>query len=116
MESGAKYKKPHKKKKYALGRQPTMTKIDDEDARVKIRVRGGNGKSRLLRVKTANVFDPKKKKHSKTEIIQVLENPANRHYVRRNIITKGTVIKTKAGKAKVTSRPGQDGVVNAVLV
>ncbi|RLF79472.1 30S ribosomal protein S8e, partial [Thermococci archaeon] len=42
--------------------------------------------------------------------------PANRQYVRRNIITKGAIIQTEIGKAIVTSRPGQDGVVNAVLI
>ena len=33
-----------------------------------------------------------------------------------NIITKGSVIQTEKGKAQVTSRPGQHGVVSAVLV
>jgi ribosomal protein S8E len=46
----------------------------------------------------------------------VVENTASGHYVRRNIITKGAVIKTAAGNARVTSRPGQDGVINAVLI
>ncbi len=46
----------------------------------------------------------------------MLENAANRHYVRRDIITKGTIIQTKLGKARVTSRPAQDGTVNAVLI
>jgi small subunit ribosomal protein S8e len=31
-------------------------------------------------------------------------------------MTKGAIIETEMGKAKVTSRPGQDGVVNAVLL
>ncbi|MEK6848627.1 MAG: 30S ribosomal protein S8e, partial [Nanoarchaeota archaeon] len=42
--------------------------------------------------------------------------PANRHFIRRNIMTKGSVIDTELGKARITSRPGQDGVVNAVLI
>ena len=46
----------------------------------------------------------------------VVENPANRHYIRRNILTRGTIIKTEKGNARITSRPGQDGVVNAVLI
>ncbi len=46
----------------------------------------------------------------------MVENPANPNYVQRNIITKGAIIKTSAGNAKVTSRPGQDGTINAVLV
>ncbi|MCE4622698.1 MAG: 30S ribosomal protein S8e, partial [Desulfurococcales archaeon] len=32
------------------------------------------------------------------------------------IIVKGAIIETTEGKAIVTSRPGQDGVVNAVLI
>ena len=49
-------------------------------------------------------------------IEQVTENPSNPNYARRNIITKGAVIETSEGSARVTSRPGQDGQVNAVLV
>ena len=48
--------------------------------------------------------------------MEVIENTANPNYVRQNIITKGSVIETEKGKAKVTSRPGQHGVVNAVLL
>ncbi|MFB6184110.1 MAG: 30S ribosomal protein S8e, partial [Haloarculaceae archaeon] len=44
------------------------------------------------------------------------ENPSNPNYARRNIITKGAIIETSEGRARVTSRPGQDGQVNAVLV
>jgi small subunit ribosomal protein S8e len=36
--------------------------------------------------------------------------------VRRNIVTKGAIIETDAGQARVVSRPGQDGQVNAVLL
>jgi small subunit ribosomal protein S8e len=36
--------------------------------------------------------------------------------VRRNIITRGAVVETKLGRARITSRPGQHGVANAVLV
>jgi len=36
--------------------------------------------------------------------------------VRRNIITKGAVIKTEKGPARVTSRPGQHGIINAILL
>ncbi|MHA1485277.1 MAG: 30S ribosomal protein S8e, partial [Candidatus Thorarchaeota archaeon] len=30
--------------------------------------------------------------------------------------TRGTIIKTSKGRAKVTSRPGQEGILNAVLI
>ena len=75
-----------------------------------------NQKVRVLRTNVVNVVDTKKNKTFKTKIIQVVENPANPHYVRRNIITKGAIIETEAGNARVTSRPGQHGVLNAVLL
>ncbi len=115
-ETGARYKRQHAKKKRALGRAPTLTKVDSKPATKSIRVRGGDTKVKLLRTNIANVFDPKTKKYTKAKIEQVVENPANRHYIRANIMTKGTVIKTDKGNAKITSRPGQDGVINAVLV
>jgi small subunit ribosomal protein S8e len=37
-------------------------------------------------------------------------------YDRRGVITKGAEIETKIGLARVTSRPGGDGVINAVLI
>ena len=43
-------------------------------------------------------------------------NSANPNYVRRNIITKGAIVETPEGNAKVTSRPGQDGVINGILI
>ena len=69
-----------------------------------------------MKIEVANLLDQKTKKYSKVKIKSVVESPSNRHYVRRNIITKGTVIDTEKGKAKVTSRPGQDGTINAVLI
>ncbi|MBN1502133.1 30S ribosomal protein S8e [Candidatus Woesearchaeota archaeon] len=113
--SGGRLRWTTKKKKHSLGRDPTLTKIGDK-AVAKIRVRGGAKKTRLLRTDAANLYDPKSKKYSKAKVILVTENPANRHYVRRNIMTKGTIIKTDKGMARVTSRPGQDGVLNAVLI
>ncbi|MCK4550975.1 MAG: 30S ribosomal protein S8e, partial [Candidatus Aenigmarchaeota archaeon] len=46
----------------------------------------------------------------------VLENKANPHFIRQKLLTKGAVVKTDAGKVKITSRPAQDGVVNGVVV
>jgi small subunit ribosomal protein S8e len=45
-----------------------------------------------------------------------MKNPANVDYDRRGVITRGTIIETSLGVARVTSRPGQDGTVNAILV
>ncbi|RLE62829.1 MAG: 30S ribosomal protein S8e [Thermoprotei archaeon] len=103
------------KRKYELGRFPTETRVG-EDKRKVIRTRGGNKKIRLLSTSYANVNIPSQNLSKKVRIIRVLQNPSNRDYNRRGIITKGTIILTELGKAVVTSRPGQDGVVNAVLI
>ncbi|MBS3064464.1 MAG: hypothetical protein J4472_01505 [DPANN group archaeon] len=46
----------------------------------------------------------------------VVENSANRHFVRMNVVTKGAVIETEDGLAKVTNRPSRTGIVNAILL
>ena len=114
-QSGGRYTSSRKKRKFEIGRAPTLTKIGKNDTKV-IRAKGGRSKLRMMVAEKANVFDPASKKYSVVKINTVAENPANRHFIRRNIITKGGVINTEKGKAKVTSRPGQDGIVNAVLI
>ena len=105
------------KRKFELGSPPTETKVSQEKHEVKKeRVMGGNFKVRVTYAMYANVLDPQTKKSQKAKILTVLETPANREYARRGIIVKGAVIQTELGKAVVTSRPGQDGTVNAVLV
>lgn len=104
-----------KKRKFEMGREQTETLIGERRAK-NIRVRGRNIKTRLLVAQYANVVDPKNNKTKKVKILSVLENRANPHYVRRNIVTKGAVVDTELGKVRVTSRPGQDGNVNAVLI
>lgn len=106
------YRKPKQNEKRGL---PTLTKLGEKKAKVS-EGRGNAEKSKLLNANTANVLDSKTKKYVSAKITAIVETPANRHYARRNIITKGTVIETEKGKAKVTSRPGQDGQVNAVLI
>jgi small subunit ribosomal protein S8e len=82
----------------------------------KILTRGGNQKIRLLRCDVATVSNPRTGKAQKVKIERVVENKANLHFTRRNIITKGAVIQTELGNAIVTNRPGQDGSVDAVLL
>ena len=114
--TGGRYKKLYRaKRKFETGSNPTLTKVG-KDVKKIVRTKGGGKKQRLLTAETANIFDPKTKKYTKAKIKTVLENPANRHYVRRNILTKGTIIDTDAGKAKIISRPGQEGTVNAVFI
>ncbi len=114
--SGARYKsKIIKKRQHAIGRQPSMTKIGAKRMQ-NIRARGASQKLRLLSVEKANVFDPKTKTYSIETIKNVINSPADKNFIRRKIMTKGSIIETTKGNAKVTSRPGQEGLVNAVLV
>ncbi|MCD4801291.1 MAG: 30S ribosomal protein S8e [Methanococcoides sp.] len=113
--TGAKIKSARGKRKFELGREPAATHVNDTK-RKNVPTRGGNRKVRLLQANIANVTNPSDGKTVVSAIETVVENAASGHYVRRNIITKGAVIKTAAGNARVTSRPGQDGVINAVLI
>ncbi|MDW7731334.1 MAG: 30S ribosomal protein S8e [Methanolobus sp.] len=112
--TGAKIKAARGKRKYELGRESADTHIN-EAKRKNISTTGGNRKVRLLQCNVANVTDSQGKAQKAT-IETVVGNTANEHYVRRNILTKGSVVKTTLGNARITSRPGQDGVVNAVLL
>lgn len=113
--TGGRYIAYRHKRKYELASQPTLTGLGNNKP-VTIKTIGGNIKHRLLMANTANVYDPKTKTYSKSTIKAILENPANRHYVRRSIMTKGTIIDTDKGKAKIINRPGKEKTINAVLV
>ena len=114
-QTGGRYHSARGKRRYEMGRLPTLTKIG-KTKNIVIGTKGGNTKTRLLASATVNLLDLKTKKYQKAAVSTVVETPANRHFARRNIITKGTIIETDKGKAKVTSRPGQDGIINAVLI
>jgi small subunit ribosomal protein S8e len=88
--------------------------IVGETARRPSRRRGGRVSMGVVFSDVANVSDSKGKT-TKSKILRVKKSPANRDYERRGVITKGAVIETEAGEAVVTSRPTDDGVVNAVL-
>lgn len=116
-KSGGRRKKHRSKEKAHVGRFSTETiRTEGKETRKELRTRGGGRKIRLKRVKWANLIDKSTGKCERTEITGFVENPADRNLDRRHIITKGAVIKTERGKARVTSRPGQDGVLNAVLI
>jgi small subunit ribosomal protein S8e len=113
--SGGKKGSSRKTRRYELGGFPVLTIIGEREIK-KERVYGGNYKIKLLKEKFANVLDPKTGKVQRVEILDVIKNPANVDYDRRKIITKGAIIRTKLGEAIVTSRPGQDGIINAKLI
>ncbi len=102
------------KRRYERGSFPTETTLGEPKKKISRR-RGSNTKTRLLYTKQANITDPSTGKTQKTEILRVVRNPANVDYNRRGVITKGAIIETPLGTARVTSRPGQNGLVNAAL-
>jgi len=111
--TGGRLRPSHKKKKHELGRQPTETTVGETQLRA-IDARGNTRKVRALSTDVASVAADGETVQA--EIQDVVENDANPNYVRRNIVTKGALIETSEGRARVTSRPGQTGNVNAVLV
>jgi small subunit ribosomal protein S8e len=103
------------KRNYEKGGFPAETTLG-ETKRRNSRGYGGKIKTKLLKDKYASVTDPKSGKTEKTEILRVVKNKANVDYNRRGVITKGAEIETNLGLARVTSRPGGDSVINAVLI
>lgn len=113
--SGGRLRLARKKRKFEIGREKQFTHLGARKVKL-YRTKGGNRKARLLRIDVAQVLDPSTKQVRKVKILTVKSNPSNPHYVQRNIITRGATIQTELGEARITSRPGQDGVVNAVLL
>ncbi|KAA2279561.1 30S ribosomal protein S8e [Candidatus Nitrosocosmicus agrestis] len=103
------------RRKYEIDRYPNEP-IVGETKNIVRRVRGHNIKVAFKFAEYANVSDQESKKTTKVKIITVSKNPANKDFERRGVITKGSILETELGLARVVSRPGQDGVVNAILV
>lgn len=103
------------KKRFEIGREKHQTRVGPQSLK-QFRGCGGNVKTGLLAANYANVIDPKDNTVKRVKILNVKVNPADPNYVQRNILNKGATITTEIGDAIITSRPGQDGTVNAVLV
>ncbi len=108
-KTGRRLKSNKKKKKYQRGGYLVPIKLGEQKMS-EIRTKGGKLKSKLFNTQYVNVGG------KKLEIQDVVENKANFKFNRKKTITKGVILKTEKGKVKVTSRPGQDGVLNGVLV
>jgi small subunit ribosomal protein S8e len=112
--SGGRYNKRRKKKSYESAGQKRVIKLGEEKRKTK-RTMGGNKKTFLLRAKFVNLKLKNEDKTKKVEIKKVLITPSNRFLARQNILTKGTIVETTAGKVRITNRPTQEGVVNGIL-
>lgn len=113
-KTGARLRPKRKKRKAHLGRDPTETTVGDPALRT-VDARGNRDKIRALSTDVANVAAADGTT-ARATIEDVVANPANPNYARRNIITRGAIIQTDEGQARVTSRPGQDGRVDAVAL
>ncbi|MDQ3902667.1 MAG: 30S ribosomal protein S8e [Thermoproteota archaeon] len=102
------------RRKFEIDRYPNEAVMGTMEI-VSRRIRGNNVKNALKTAEFANVVDPVSKKVVRARILQVTKNTANKDYERRGVITKGALLETESGTARVVSRPGQDGTVNAIL-
>ena len=102
------------RRKYETDRYPNEP-INGAQVTVTRRIRGNNQKTALKSIDFVNLATGEAKV-KKTKIIKVLDNSTNNDYKRRGIITKGAILETAEGKCRVVSKPGQNGIVNAILL
>lgn len=111
--TGGKYHKKRKKRFHERTSQERIATIG-EAKKKQLRARGGHKKTTILKTNIANVITDKKSQ--KAEIKNVLETPQNSFLARQNRLSKGAIIETSIGKARITNRPSQEGQVNAILL
>ena len=102
------------RRKYETDRYPNEA-VNGAQVTITRRVRGNNRKTSLKTIDFVNLSTGESKV-KKSKILKVLENSTNNDYKRRGIITKGAILETEEGKCRVVSKPGQNGIVNAVLL
>jgi small subunit ribosomal protein S8e len=102
------------RRKYEIDRYPNEP-TNGAQVTVTRRIRGNNQKTALKSIDFVNLATGEAKV-KKSKIIKVLENTTNNDYKRRGIITKGAILETADGKCRVVSKPGQNGIVNAILL
>ena len=110
-----KYRHFRKKRKMELER-PTINMFIGAPRSKKQRTLGGNIKLKLFSHNFVNVTDQSNNKTSKVKILKFESNAASKDLNRRHVITKGAILETELGKARVSSRPGQHGVLNGILI
>ena len=111
--TGGRRKPLRSRRKYEMNRFPNEALLG-EPIMVTRKVRGKNIKTSLKTINFVNLAVDSNVK--KVKILKVLENATNNDYQRRGVISKGAILETAEGKCRVVSRPGQHGVVNAILV
>ena len=113
--TGGRRKAYRKRRKYEAGRFPVETQLGEPERKLE-RTKGGGLKVKLVSDQWVNLSDPRTGKTERVRILSVVKNPANVDWDRRGIITRGTIVRTERGLAKIISRPGQNGVLNAIPI
>jgi len=113
-QTGGKRRPYRSKRIYDQGRHPVET-LQGETKLKKVKGRSRTHKTKIVKAGTVNVNNPATGKTETLDSLDVVSNPAKADYNRRGVITKGTIIRTEKGQAKIVSRPGQDGALNAVV-
>ena len=93
--TGGKKAQDRKKRKFALGRQPAMTKIGAKRVH-EVRTRGGNTKWRALRLDSGNYSWGSEVCTRKTRILDVVYNSSNNELVRTKTLVKNSVVQIDA--------------------
>ena len=117
--SGGRVKRPNRyrgKRRTEVSSEAQYAYIGEKDDRKMYRKNAGSQTARLLSANTVNVNIPKEGKTVKATINSVIANDADPNFIRRNIVTKGSIVDTSMGKVKITSRPGMHGVVSGILL
>ena len=117
--SGGRLQRPHRyrgKRRTEVSSEAQYAYIGEKDDRKMYRKNAGSQTTRLLSANTVNVNIPKEGTTVKATINSVIANDADPNFIRRNIVTKGSIVDTSMGKVKITSRPGMHGVASGILL
>ena len=80
-----------KKRKFEMGRVPTMTKLGAKKV-INVRGRGGNVKRRALRCDTGNFAWGGESMAAKTRVLDTVYNATNNELVRTKTLVKNTIV------------------------
>jgi len=114
-KTGGKKRAYRTKRIYEHGSQPVETLLGEVQRKTVAGITSTK-KTKLVRADYVNVSNPETGKTLRLEILDVVSNPAKADYNRRGVITKGTIVRTENGLARIVSRPGQEGSLSAVVV
>ena len=97
--TGGKRNIHQKKRKFEMGRPPSMTKMGVKRVRL-VRCRGGNTKVRALRLDTGNFSWGSENCTRKSKIMDVVYNASNNELVRTKTLVKNCIVQVDASLFK----------------